>query len=153
MKKVNIKLERTLRECESHLLRLNSAYSKMQHFMPLTAERYEKLTEDEIEHIDQYLYRFSKLQDTIGERLFKFTLDSLGENTAKKSFIDIFNKLEQLDIVSDYDIWAQLREIRNELTHEYVEDAGENAVRLNKIYKVKDRLALYFEQIMIFLKN
>ena len=33
-------------------MRLNSAYSKMQSFMPLTAKSIKKLTEDEIEHIE-----------------------------------------------------------------------------------------------------
>lgn len=62
--------------------------------MPLTPERYQQLTDAEIEHIDQYLFRFSKLQDAIGERLFKSLLLNLGEEIYNLSFIDVFNRLE-----------------------------------------------------------
>ena len=63
-------LKKYLGESEKHSMRLKRAYSKMQSFMPLTSERVQELTEEDIEHIDQYLYRFAKLQDVIGEKLF-----------------------------------------------------------------------------------
>ena len=52
--------------------------------MPLSVDKYINLTEDEIEHIDQYLYRFAKLQDAIGHRLLKIVLFVLGEETIIK---------------------------------------------------------------------
>ncbi len=153
MNKSKVKLESVIRECERHLLRLNSAYHKMKNYMPLTAERYERLSDDEIEHIDQYLYRFTKLQDTIGDRLFKVLLIYIGENIERKSFIDIFNKLEQLGIIENYDIWLELRTIRNELSHEYDDEAAENAIKINKIYEIKDNLTAYFTQIKYYLEK
>jgi len=153
MNKANIKLEYSLKECDKHLLRLNSAHKKMKQFMPLTATSYKKLTDDEIEHIDQYLFRFAKLQDALGERLFKNLLAFLGEITENKSFIDIFNKLEQLNIVDDYDGWLELRTIRNELAHEYDDEAAENAIRINKIYEIKDKLTSYFTHVKIYLNK
>ena len=47
--------------------------------MPLSADSFLQLNDDEIEHIDQYLFRFAKLQDAIGQRLFKSMLEYLGE--------------------------------------------------------------------------
>ena len=116
MNTAKVKLEYTIKECDKHLLRLNSAHKKMGKFMPLTARSYEQLTDEEIGYIDQYLFRFAKLQDALGERLFKNLLIYLGEITENKSFIDIFNRLEQLNIIDDYDSWLELRAIRNELS-------------------------------------
>ena len=55
------KLEKLFYVCEKHILRINSAANKMSSFMPLSLETFCNLTEDEIEHIDQFLFRFSKL--------------------------------------------------------------------------------------------
>lgn len=151
MNKFYVKLSAALKECEKHLLRLNSAYEKMNNFMPLSPEKYQQLTDDEIEHIDQYLFRFSKLQDAIGERLFKSVLLYLGEEIHNKSFIDVFNRLEQLEIIENYDQWMELREIRNELTHEYDDNPSENAEKINKIFILKDKLANYFLSIKYYI--
>ena len=148
-----LKLEQTLNECKRHKLRLNSAYSKMSEFMPLTPERYKQLTDDEIEHIDQFLYRFAKLQDAIGLRLFKNVMHFLGETTESKSFIDIFNRLEQLGITDDFENWLKLRTIRNELAHEYDDDPVENAEEINKIYGMKDNLCGYFDKVNNYLDS
>jgi hypothetical protein len=62
--------------------------------MPLDASRYQQLSDDEIEPIDQFLYRFTKLQDAMGEKLFLLILEFLKEeNTTNKPFIDILNRL------------------------------------------------------------
>jgi hypothetical protein len=151
LNKYNVKLNAVLKECEKHLQRLNSAFDKMKIFMPISPEKYQQLNDAEIEHIDQYLFRFSKLQDAIGERLFKSLLLFLGEEVHNKSFIDVFNRLEQLEIIENYDNWMELREIRNELTHEYEDEPSENAEKINKIYLLKDKLARYYLNVEKFL--
>lgn len=125
----------------------------MQSFMLLTGESIQKLTEDEIAHIDQFLYRFGKLQDVIGEKLYASLLSFLGEDIRKKSFIDIFNRLEQLEVVQDYDKWVKLRLIRNELSHEYDDEPGVNAEKLNRIFNLKNDLEKYLEDIKKYLSR
>ena len=66
-----LKLQKIINECDKHILRMNSAYKKIVASLPLDAESYTKLNEDEVEHIDQYLFRFAQLQDAIGKRFFK----------------------------------------------------------------------------------
>ncbi len=146
-----VKMEQTFQECELHIKRLSSAYNKMKEFMPLSVDKYINLTEDEIEHIDQYLYRFAKLQDAIGHRLFKIVLFVLGEETENKTFIDIFNKLEQLNIIEDYDKWLELRIVRNELSHDYEDDPNLNSTEINKIFELKDSLISYFVDVKKYL--
>ena len=85
------RIEKLIVECDKHLKRINSAYLKMSVFMPLDARKYERLTDDEMEHIDQFLFRFAKLQDAMGEKLFLLILEFLKEeNTRNKPFIDPF---------------------------------------------------------------
>lgn len=76
---IDLRLSKLFIECDKHLQRLNHAVTKMAVFMPLDASRYLQLNDDEIEHIDQFLFRFAKLQDAIGEKLFIAMLDFLKE--------------------------------------------------------------------------
>lgn len=86
-----------------------------------------------------------------GQRLFKNVLLFLGEELDNKSFVDIFNRLEQLNIISDYDNWLELRAVRNEIAYEYEDNPAENAIEINKIYEMKDNLVTYFTQIKNYL--
>ncbi len=63
MKQVQERLKRAFNECDTHLLRINQANDDILDFFPLSAETYQKLTKQQVQAIDQYLFRFSKLQD------------------------------------------------------------------------------------------
>ena len=80
---INLRVEKLIAECDKHLARINHAYGKMAVFMPLDAARYQVLNDDEIEHIDQFLFRFAKLQDAMGEKLFILLLEFLLEENPK----------------------------------------------------------------------
>ena len=123
----------------------------MQSFIPLDTEKYQNLSENEITYIDQYLFRFSKLQDAIGNRLFKAVLNYLGEQTEGVAIIDLFNKLEKLGVVENYDNWMKLREVRNVVAHEYEVDTLENAERINTIHSLKPGLEKYFLSVEEFI--
>lgn len=135
---INLRIEKLFNECDKHLHRINHAANKMAVFMPLNASQYEKLTDDEIEHIDQFLFRFAKLQDSIGEKLFILVLEFLKEENIKsKPFIDILNRLEQLELLADKNIWLELRKIRNNIAHQYEDEPKQAANALNAIYEAK----------------
>ncbi len=141
------KLLKILNECDKHLLRMNSASKKMSLFMPLTVTRYEDLTEDEIEHIDQFLFRFSKLQDAMGQKLFKSLLVALDEDIDNLPFIDILNKLEKIQILEDINIWRELREYRNELSHNYDDDPLITSKIINNLYTKKENMESIYKKI------
>jgi len=110
-------LKALLNECSKHAFRMNSAHRKIQPSLPITPDRVFTLDEQEVEHIDQYIFRFSKLQDALGNKPFKSVLTELGEEVANRSAIDIFNRMEQFGIIEDYETWKEFRDIRNELAH------------------------------------
>ena len=131
------KLENVLDESFTHLNRLKNAFMELskKYSLPLNIENYEKINSNiyDLALCDQIIYRFSKLQDTLGARLFKALLLFEGEDV-KKPFLDILNRLEEMDII-DVDEWFELRELRNQIAHEY-ENNEEIAIKIiNLIYE------------------
>lgn len=153
MKKKEYILKSIIDECNKHISRMNYAYEKVNPLAPFSKEQIEKLSNEDIAHIDQLIYRFTKLQDAIGQKLFKSVLQSLDEQVFNKAAIDIFNRLEQLGIIEDYEKWKELRELRNELAHEYEEDLNETAEKLNSLIKRKKDLVDFFNKILQYLEE
>jgi len=123
------KLERLFIECDTHQARMMSAHQKIQHKLPLQPASYLQLNEENITYIDQFLFRYAKLQDAIGERLFKGMLILLQEEVEHVPFLDILNKLEKLNLIASAEKWQELREIRNAISHEY-DDSPELMVQV-----------------------
>ena len=59
------------------------------------------------------------------QKLFKAVLDYNKEEISNKSFLDIMNRLEQLEFLDDIEGWFRLRDIRNQLAHDYEDDVEE----------------------------
>jgi len=151
MKKNEYILNAVINECKKHLKRMNYAYQRLEIKMPITPELILQQSEEDIALIDHFIYRFSKLQDSIGQKLFKAVLNILDEEVENKSAIDIFNRLEQLEVIKDYDTWKDLRDLRNELAHEYEEDEVKLAESLNLLFVKKSELEQYLNNILSYL--
>lgn len=141
-----IRLQKYFKECDKHVQRIEEAYSDMKKYMPLTVEKYKNLTKDEVQDIDQYLYRFSKLQDTLGDKVFKLIIEEYVDNIDLLSFSDILNKLEKTGYLSSVKEWKYLRELRNEIAHQYDDEADEMTQAINNIVSYKEVI------IAIYLK-
>lgn len=74
---------------------------------------------EKIKTIDTFIYRFIKLQDMMGDKLFKVFLDEIGEFKDNMSLLDVLDKLEKFNIIDDAYSWMEYRNLRNKLTHEY----------------------------------
>ena len=83
--------------------------------------------------VDQLVFRFSKLQDTLGEKVFPAILRLSEEEVKRKTFIDILNRLEELGIIEKNE-WLKLREIRNEIAHEYSFNTNEQVESITNVY-------------------
>ena len=145
-----LKLQKIINECDKHILRMNSAYRKTLAIMPLNVDKYIALSEDEIEHIDQYLFRFSKLQDTIGKRLFKAIFSLLEEEIEDLSFIDMLNRLEKLKILDSAEQWLELRKIRNTLSHTYEDEPEEMSIAINAIFNKKQSIESIYNRLIAY---
>ena len=144
---VKERVDRIMYECDRHLLRIDEAMEDLVEFMPLDKKKYIALNRDEVQALDQFLFRFSKLQDAVGQKLFKQILilheddNLLVENMP---FLDILNRLEKVGVL-EVDSWRRLRDSRNEFAHNYDDEPQEMAEAINKIYREKDKLVeIYF---------
>jgi hypothetical protein len=113
------KLTETLAICDLHYQRMIFAWGSIEKYFPLTEVTLSQISPIELALFDQLIYRFSKLQDSMGSRLFKQILEALEEDVSGLPFIDILYKLERLDILNDAKEWIVLRQTRNTISHEY----------------------------------
>jgi len=129
------RLKQAQLECQRHTQRLLYLQEKMANLFPLDVEKYNYLDEEQIGIIDQVLFRFGKLQDTMGQRIFPAILQVMLEWQDDESFLDRLNRLERLQIIPSAKNWNTFRELRNLLTHEYPEQPERNIVTLNVLWQ------------------
>lgn len=100
-----------------HQKRAKSAMKEIQEWDTIDSEIFEDF--EKIKTIDTFIYRFIKMQDLMGDKLFRIFLDSLGEYKDNMSLLDVLDKLEKLEIIPNAQEWMIYRKLRNKLTHEY----------------------------------
>lgn len=139
---IQARLEKVISEVTIHIKRIDDAFEELtrSYTFPLDVLSFQGIVENHVSlaFIDQIIYRFSKALDTIGAKLFKMFLESQGENT-DRPFLDILNSLEKISIVQT-DLWFELREIRNEIAHEYDDTITHGLEVINAIYSHKSAL-------------
>lgn len=97
----------------------------------MTAERYEHLTDAQVQALDQFILRFTKLQDAMGSRLFPAILQYLQEQYEERPLLDKLNRLEKLGYIQNAEVWQNIRITRNKFTHDYPDDWSRNAALIN----------------------
>jgi len=144
------KIAKIFYECDRHLLRIKSASKELENIMPLDKDRYINLSDYNIKALDQFLFRFSKLQDAMGQKLFRAILIYLDEDTEGKPFIDILNMLEKLGLIDSANDWKYLRDDRNELAHNYEDEPEEMSEIINKLFQKRVLLEKIYNKIKIY---
>ena len=75
---------------------------------------------DLAERVEAFVGRFGRLQDTVGDKLLPLVLLVLGEKAS--AAIDNLDRAERLGLINSADEWMTMRNLRNQMVHEYVED-------------------------------
>jgi hypothetical protein len=140
-------------ECDAHILRIQNAINHLAQKLPLTKEAYDFLSDSDIAYIDQIVFRFSKLQDTIGNKIFPLGLVLLGEDIDARPFIDLLNKLEELRIIPSSSKWMEWRELRNDLTHEYPDIVEDRIHALNNLKTALSEILQVYQKIKAIVAN
>lgn len=149
----NNRLKETIAACDMHHQRMQFAFDRLSGKFPLTPDLYDQLSAEEISYTDQLIYRFTKLQDTIGQKLFRLILEGLQEDVENMAFIDILNRLEKLEILKDQQEWLILRETRNQVTHEYPFNREEIVDGLNELAKQTGILSTIWNDLKGYCNN
>lgn len=136
-----------LRECESHVAKLRRSRRLLSVFFPLNDEGFERCSEEQIEHVDQFIYRFTKLQDAMGMRLLPSLHALLEGNTLPVPFLDVLNKLEKLQVLPSVEEWQWFRNVRNNLAHDYPESVEQTILTLNLLFERHEQLLAMFDHV------
>jgi len=118
-----------------------------------TEERARQIANDEelAEQVEAFTSRFCRLQDTIGDKLLPAWLDMLGEK--KGVAIDNLDKAERIGVLPSVEQWLELRQLRNQMIHEYIEDLTVLADALQTAYQQLGFIVDVAESIISDLAN
>ena len=147
------KLSEALQLCEIHFERMNYALHKVIQYFPVNEEVYRNMGFDDLSYLDQLIFRFSKLQDSMGTRLFPSILENLEEDVEGKPFIDLLTKMEKLNLIDNHRLWLKLRETRNLVTHEYPFFVPEIIAGLNLLVQQAEVLEQIWKRLQQFAKE
>ena len=139
-----IRLKTYFKEAKKHVDLIEESWGVLEPKIPI--ENYENLNQLERFALNALIFRFSKLQDLIGVKIFRNYWDFSGFDTAQKSFFDILQEIEKEGIV-DIDSWSQLRELRNKIAHEYPEEIDEMVQSINLFIKKSSFLVEILERL------
>ena len=146
MSKIEI-LKSQIDICNIHTSRIEKALHHINHLLPFDPNKISKLSDEELSFLELLTSRFAKLQDNIGQKIFPLMLLSMQEDVQNKSFIDILNRLEKLEIIESSDYWIKMREIRNHIAHEYPDNPELMASNLNKVVEASVELLDFWERL------
>ena len=126
-----LRLQDAWRECERNIYHLFRALQSLSTILPMTAERFERLTDAQEQSLDQFILRFTKLQDAMGSRLFPAILGYLQEPYEERPMLDKLNRLEKLGYLDSAETWQEIRATRDKFAHDYPNDGERNAAQIN----------------------
>ncbi len=146
------RLKYYFQEAYNHIDKIQKANRVLKDVMPIDITTLENLSEQEQDKLDILAFRFSKLQDLLGDKIFRNILEYSGFNV-QQSFVKLLSELEKEGIL-DLNRWIELRNARNKIAHEYPDNEDNLTSSINFIYKNSDylveltnRLERYFDEI------
>ncbi len=130
-----LSLQQALVTCQGHREALQDALDDL-NVRNIDSLDFEALSKTDRRLLDQFAYRYTRLQDDMGTRFLPSVLRAFGENVAPMPMLDRLNRLEQLGLLPSADEWAELRRIRNEFTHDYPVDRESGNITAEMIAQV-----------------
>ncbi len=85
-------------------------------------------TPEGIDRLESFGAKFSRLQDTLSDKLLPLFLRAAGELPG--TAVENLNRAERLEILPDAGEWLGARSLRNRLVHDYIDDLDALAASL-----------------------
>jgi len=140
----------TVKTVQMHLARAAATREELSCFLnELSADDF--INPERVKVIDAFLFRFIKIQDLMGNKLFREVLDRLGEYDDSMSTLDVLDRMEKLELIESADVWMDYRNLRNMLTHEYPDnkDVVIQGVRMAvQVFSAMERCFLHIESYL-----
>lgn len=133
-------------EIDIHIKRIDAILPEIKSWLPLCIESFNNT--EIVKTIDSFIYRFIKVQDKMGEKLFPIVLEKLQEYKPNMPFIDILNKMERLELISSSNNWIEFRKLRNTLTHDYPDNTEELLEAIIKSIDVYEEMIKIYDNLV-----
>jgi len=101
--------------------------------------------------LDAYLKRFASIQDFLGVKIFSLLLEVAGIPNSKMS--EVLSNIEKENIIDSLENWIELREVRNELEHDYPEELQEALDDLKYCVDSFEKIESYYLNSFNFFKK
>ena len=128
------KLELHLEESTIHIDRLLDVLGTLKKLYPLDHNTFQTISTESKDKLDVLAFRFSKLQDLLGTKIFREYLTVLQYPVEDKNFLELLKELDKEKIVG-IDQWSEFRGIRNSLAHDYPSEEDEKLEAINYLIK------------------
>lgn len=145
-------LRQNLEVCLIHRDTLREALDDLEQ-RALGTSDLEALTKADRRLLDQFAYRYTRLQDDLGARLMPAVLRALQEDIGPLSMRDRLDRLEQLGWLASAEDWNELRRIRNEFAHDYPAVAAERLQRLIAAQRAAEALLVVLARFVERIAN
>lgn len=131
--------------------RLGEALTQVQQLISLPLVSILELSTQQLAFLDMVTLRFGKLQDIIGSKIMPLILEILAEDAV--TFIDKLNKLEKLGYVSSADWWLELRELRNQIAHDYPNNEQQVCANISLLVQKSAELLDFWQSLKVKLAS
>ena len=128
------KLELHLEESAIHIGRLLDVLNVLEKLYPLNSTVLETMSTENKDKLDVLAFRFSKLQDLLGTKIFREYLSVLQYPVEDKNFLELLKELDKEKIIN-IDIWSEFRGVRNSISHDYPFEEDEKLEAINYLIK------------------
>ena len=133
-------------ELDIHFKRIDMILPEIKSYLPFENDDFDDI--EKIKAIDSFIYRFTKIQDKMGDKFFPVILRELQEYKNSMALIDVLNRLEKLELLENSDDWIDYRKLRNNLTHEYPNNSEDIVEAINISIEVYEDMKKIYHKML-----
>ena len=135
-----------LAECALHVEVLDEGLDDAKPFMPFSNRSV--MDKKMLRIFDQIAYLFTKLQDTMGEKVLPLILILAQEPLpVNVTFIEKLNRLERIGAIPSAEEWKSFRVVRNTLAQDYPDDPELRASAINRFIEAATQLSALYKYV------
>ena len=141
-----------LAECALHARVLGEGLSDIRQLAPISVNRV--IDKEILRILDQIAYRFTKLQDSMGEKLMPLILvlaqEPIPDNV---TFAEKLNRLERIGAIPSAEEWKRFRVVRNALAHDYPDDPELRTSAINRFIDGAEHIGMLYQHVEKYIKQ
>lgn len=110
-----------------------------------------QLTSEEQKNLDVFLFRFSRLQDILGGKVFRGLVRATLEQA--ESMLDVMHKMEKYGVLDNTDDWRRIRDTRNDVTHDYALETQDVVAKIQELVAFTPELLSVTDRALLYAKD